>query len=131
MALDGFIALAPDFLSPQGGTPADEDKAREMFSGLDMSATVADAEATRVWLSKREGANGKVGAVGFCWGGGLVNRLATKSEGLNAGVAKVFDMIATDRLPFLGYHMPFPAVGYAEKQDVGYRFVPKSYQFDI
>ncbi len=44
---------------------------------------------------------------------------------------KVFDMIATDRLPFLGYHMPFPAVGYAEKQDVGYRFVPKSYQFDI
>ncbi|WP_284777007.1 dienelactone hydrolase family protein [Agrobacterium sp. lyk4-40-TYG-31] len=87
MALDGFIALAPDFLSPQGGTPADEDKAREMFSGLDMAATVADAEATRVWLSKREGANSKVGAVGFCWGGGLVNRLATKSESLNAGVA--------------------------------------------
>ncbi len=87
MALDGFIALAPDFLSPQGGTPADEDKAREMFSGLDMAATVADAEATRVWLSKREGANGKVGAMGFCWGGGLVNRLATKSQGLNAGVA--------------------------------------------
>lgn len=44
---------------------------------------------------------------------------------------KVFDMIATDRLPFLGYHMPFPSVGYAERQDVGYRFVPKSYQFDI
>ncbi|MFK0384884.1 MBL fold metallo-hydrolase [Agrobacterium sp. NPDC090273] len=44
---------------------------------------------------------------------------------------KLFDMIATDRLPFLGYHMPFPAVGYAEKQETGYRFVPKSYQFDI
>lgn len=44
---------------------------------------------------------------------------------------KVFDMIATDRLPFLGYHMPFPSVGYAEKLDTGYRFVPKSYQFDI
>ena len=87
MALEGFVALAPDFLSPQGGTPADEDKAREMFSGLDMNATVANAEATRVWLSKRQGANGKVGAVGFCWGGGLVNRLATKSAGLNAGVA--------------------------------------------
>ena len=43
----------------------------------------------------------------------------------------VFDMIATDRLAFLGYHMPFPAVGYVEKQDAGYRFVPKSYQFDI
>jgi glyoxylase-like metal-dependent hydrolase (beta-lactamase superfamily II) len=44
---------------------------------------------------------------------------------------KVFDMIATDRVAFLGYHMPFPAVGYAEKQETGYRFVPKAYQFDI
>jgi glyoxylase-like metal-dependent hydrolase (beta-lactamase superfamily II) len=44
---------------------------------------------------------------------------------------KVFDMVATDRVAFLGYHMPFPAVGYVEKQDTGYRFVPKSYQFDI
>ena len=44
---------------------------------------------------------------------------------------KVFDMVATDRVAFLGYHMPFPAVGYAEKLDTGYRFVPKSYQFDI
>lgn len=44
---------------------------------------------------------------------------------------KVFDMIATDKLAFLGYHMPFPAVGYVEKQETGYRFVPKSYQFEI
>ena len=44
---------------------------------------------------------------------------------------KMFDMIATDRLGFIGYHMPFPAVGFVEKQDVGYRFVPASYQFDI
>ncbi|WP_117190875.1 MBL fold metallo-hydrolase [Rhizobium terrae] len=44
---------------------------------------------------------------------------------------RVFDMIATDKIAFLGYHMPFPAVGYVEKQDTGYRFVPKSYQFDI
>ncbi|OWO93938.1 MBL fold metallo-hydrolase [Rhizobium esperanzae] len=44
---------------------------------------------------------------------------------------KVFDMIATDKIAFLGYHMPFPAVGFAEKQDGGYRFVPKTYQFDI
>lgn len=87
VALAGFRALAVDFLSPQGGTPSDEDKAREMFSGLDMDATVANAEAGRVWLAARQGANGKVGAVGFCWGGGLVNRFATKSAGLNAGVA--------------------------------------------
>jgi glyoxylase-like metal-dependent hydrolase (beta-lactamase superfamily II) len=44
---------------------------------------------------------------------------------------KVFDMLATDKLAFLGYHMPFPAVGYVEKVDQGYRFVPKAYQFDI
>ncbi len=43
----------------------------------------------------------------------------------------VFDMLATDRLPFVGYHMPFPAVGFIEKADVGYRFVPETYQLDI
>lgn len=87
MALEGFVALSPDFLSSQGGTPADEEKARAMFSGMDMNATVANAEATRLWLTKRAASNGKTGAMGFCWGGGLVNRLATKSQGLNAGVA--------------------------------------------
>lgn len=86
-ALEGFNALAVDFLSPVGGTPADEDKAREMFSSLDPAKTAADGEAARAWLAKHEGANGKVGAVGFCWGGGLVNRMAVNSPDLNAGVA--------------------------------------------
>lgn len=86
-ALEGFNALAVDFLSPLGGTPADEDKAREMFSTLAPAQTAADGEAARAWLSKHEGANGKVGAVGFCWGGGLVNRMAVNSPELNAGVA--------------------------------------------
>ncbi|KKX24647.1 dienelactone hydrolase family protein [Rhizobium sp. LC145] len=87
MALEGFIALAPDFLSPEGGTPADEDQARQMFSSLDMDATAANGEASRVYLAGLDGANGKVGAVGFCWGGGTVNQLATRSPELNAGVA--------------------------------------------
>jgi carboxymethylenebutenolidase len=87
VALDGFAALAPDFLSPAGGTPSDEDKARQMFSGLDMKQTTANGEATRAFLAGRDGANGKVGAVGFCWGGGLVNRMAIASQDLNAGVA--------------------------------------------
>ncbi len=86
-ALEGFNALAVDFLSPLGGTPPDEDKAREMFSTLDPAKTAADGEAARAWLAKHEGANGKVGAVGFCWGGGLVNRMAVNSPELNAGVA--------------------------------------------
>ncbi|MGV8936402.1 MAG: dienelactone hydrolase family protein [Allorhizobium sp.] len=87
MALEGFVALAPDFLSPVGGTPADEDKAREMFSSLDMPATIRNGEASRAYLATLTGTNGKVGAIGFCWGGGLVNQLAVASPELGAGVA--------------------------------------------
>lgn len=87
MALEGFVALAPDFLSPLGGTPGDEDKARDMFTNLDPALTADNAEASLTYLAKLDGANGKVGAVGFCWGGGLVNRFATISPELKAGVA--------------------------------------------
>ncbi len=87
MALEGFVALAPDFLSPQGGTPENEDQARDMFSKLDAATTVANGEATVAYLSKLDATNGKVGAIGFCWGGGAVNSLAVKSPELKAGVA--------------------------------------------
>ena len=87
MALEGFVALAPDFLSPLGGTPEDEDKARDMFTNFDPALTAANAEASLTYLEKADGANGRVGAVGFCWGGGLVNRFATVSPELRAGVA--------------------------------------------
>ena len=87
MALEGFVALAPDFLSPLGGTPEDEDKARDMFTNLDPALTAANAEASLTYLAKLDGSNGKVGAVGFCWGGGLVNRFATISPELKAGIA--------------------------------------------
>ncbi|MFB9950479.1 dienelactone hydrolase family protein [Rhizobium puerariae] len=87
MALEGFNALAVDFLSPQGGTPADEDQARQMFSSLGAGDVAANGEASRAYLAGIGGANGKVGAVGFCWGGGAVNNLAVRSPNLNAGVA--------------------------------------------
>ncbi|MCT7663154.1 dienelactone hydrolase family protein [Shinella kummerowiae] len=87
MALEGFVALAPDFLSASGGTPDNEDQAREMIGKLDPAVTVANAEASLKFLTELDGANGKVGAIGFCWGGGLVNRFATKSPELKAGVA--------------------------------------------
>jgi carboxymethylenebutenolidase len=87
VALEGFVALAPDFLSPLGGTPADEDKARDMFTNLDPALTAENAEASLTYLAKLDGSNGKVGAIGFCWGGGLVNRFATISPELKAGVA--------------------------------------------
>jgi len=87
MALEGFIALAPDFLSPLGGTPEDEDQARSMFSQLDKEQTIANGTATISYLEGYEGANGKVGVIGFCWGGGMANNLAVSSPALDAAVA--------------------------------------------
>ncbi|EHK55920.1 twin-arginine translocation pathway signal [Mesorhizobium alhagi CCNWXJ12-2] len=87
MALEGFVALAPDFLSPLGGTPEDEDKAREMIGQLDAAQTVANGVATVAFLGSHEAGNGKVGAVGFCWGGGAVNDLAVNAPELDAAVA--------------------------------------------
>ncbi|WP_246329509.1 dienelactone hydrolase family protein [Chthonobacter rhizosphaerae] len=87
LAVDGFLALAPDFLSPSGGTPADEDQARQAIGALDPKTTLDNAAATVTFLQAHERSNGRVGAVGFCWGGGLVNQLATASEALKAGVA--------------------------------------------
>ncbi|PTQ12309.1 carboxymethylenebutenolidase [Sphingomonas oleivorans] len=88
LALAGFLALAPDFLSPAGGTPANEDQAREMIGKLDLPATVADGVATIAWLKTRPRSNGKVGVIGFCWGGALVDRLAVAAgAGLDAGVS--------------------------------------------
>ena len=87
VALAGFSAVAPDFLSPAGGTPADENQAREMIGKLDLAATVADGRAFIDWLSSPGGGSRKVGAVGFCWGGGMVNRLAVAAgANLRAGV---------------------------------------------
>ncbi len=87
MALAGFLAMAPDFLSPAGGTPQDEDQARELIGKLDPAQTVANAKAALEALRGQSGSNGKVGAVGFCWGGGLVNQIAAAVPELGAGVA--------------------------------------------
>jgi carboxymethylenebutenolidase len=87
LALDNFLAFAPDALFPLGGYPGDEDKARELFQKLDQSKTREDFVAAFGWLQKRPESNGKVGAVGFCYGGGMVNYLATRLPDLAAGVA--------------------------------------------
>jgi carboxymethylenebutenolidase len=79
LAVAGFVGLAIDFLSPQGGTPADEDKARTMIGALDLPSAVADGVATIDWLAHHHLLNGKVGVVGFCWGGAMVNRLAVSA----------------------------------------------------
>lgn len=81
MALEGFLALGPDFLTPLGGTPEDEDKGREMIAKLEAPKVTEQAVAAVRWLKSHEKSNGKVGAVGYCWGGGVVNRLAVAAGG--------------------------------------------------
>ena len=87
LALDGFLALAVDMLSPLGGTPPNEDKARDMIGTLNAGETAQRIAAAVPYLATRPDSNGKVGAVGFCWGGGMVNRLAVLSPQLRAAVA--------------------------------------------
>jgi carboxymethylenebutenolidase len=76
VALEGFLAFGPDFLSPLGGTPEDEDKGRDMIGKLEAPKVTGQAVAAVRWLKAHEKSTGKVGAIGFCWGGGVVNRTA-------------------------------------------------------
>ena len=92
LALDNFVAFAPDALSPLGGYPGDEDKAREQFAKLDQKKTAEDFVAAASYLKTRPESNGKLGAVGFCFGGGVVHMLSVRLPELNAGV------------PFYGNH---------------------------
>jgi carboxymethylenebutenolidase len=87
VALEGFIGLAPDFLSTLGGTPTDEDKARDLFGKLKPQEIVAIAVAAADYLGKDTRTNGKVGVIGFCWGGGVANQLAVHDPRLNAAVS--------------------------------------------
>jgi carboxymethylenebutenolidase len=86
LALENFVAFAPDALFPLGGYPGDEDKARELFPKLDQNKTRADFVAAANWLKARPETTGRIGAVGFCYGGGMVNYLATQLPDLAAGV---------------------------------------------
>ena len=85
-ALAGFLAIAPDALSASGGTPKDEDLARQRIGALDREAALALYLATVRYAAKHERSTGKVGCVGFCWGGGMAGRLAAHSPELAAAV---------------------------------------------
>ena len=86
-ALAGFTALGVDFLSSQGGSPDDPDRARDMIGTLPGDEATATAVAAASFLRGHELTTGKVGAVGFCWGGAIVNALAVADPMLDAGVA--------------------------------------------
>jgi carboxymethylenebutenolidase len=87
VALEGFLALAPDALSPLGGTPEDPDKAPSLIRKLDSQATIEDYLAAVRYLKTQPVSNGKVGCIGFCWGGGIANQLAINSPDLLAVVS--------------------------------------------
>lgn len=86
LAVDNFVAFAPDALTPLGGYPGDEDKAREQFAKLDQKKALEDFVAGANFLKNRPESNGKIGAVGFCYGGGIVHLLSVRMPELNAGV---------------------------------------------
>ncbi len=86
LALDNFVAFAPDALTPLGGYPGDEDKARELFAKLDQKKATEDFVAAANFLQNRPESSGKMGAVGFCYGGGMVHTLSIRVPELNAAV---------------------------------------------
>ncbi|MGY0556654.1 MULTISPECIES: dienelactone hydrolase family protein [unclassified Lysobacter] len=99
IALEGFIAFAPDALFPLGGYPGDEDAARALFGKLDQRKTHQDFLAAADMLGKVEDGNGRIGVVGFCYGGGVANFLATRLPSLAAAA------------PFYGSAPPLDDVG--------------------
>jgi carboxymethylenebutenolidase len=86
LALDNFLTFAPDALTPLGGYPGDEDKAREVFPKLDQTKTREDFVAAANYVKGRSDCTGKIGVVGFCYGGGIANMLATRLPDLAAAV---------------------------------------------
>jgi carboxymethylenebutenolidase len=99
VALEGFLSLAPDALSPLGGTPADSDKARDMIRTLDMKETLGNYLAAVQFLRIHPMSTGKVGVVGFCWGGGMANQLAVNDPQLTAAVPYYGRQAAAEDVP--------------------------------
>jgi carboxymethylenebutenolidase len=86
LAVEGYVAFAPDALTPFGGYPGDEDKARELFAKVDRRKQAEDMAAAAGFLKSRPECTGRIGAVGFCQGGTIVNLLAVRLPDLAAGV---------------------------------------------
>jgi carboxymethylenebutenolidase len=98
-ATAGYVALSPDLMSAIGGTPANEDEARTKFAGLDVAVAMADALKSIDYLRGRPDATGKVGIVGFCWGGSLVGQIAASGTDVQAAVVFYGGAPPTDKVP--------------------------------
>jgi carboxymethylenebutenolidase len=99
IALEGFVALAPDALSPMGGTPEDENKAVTLIGQLDQQSTVRNYVAAVQYLKTHPISTGKVGVVGFCWGGAMTNQVAVNSPDVSAAVPYYGKQPASEDVP--------------------------------
>src|SRR6185369_914821 len=105
LALENFLVLAPDALFPLGGYPGDEDKARELFAGLEQAKTAEDFVAAASFLNGHDASTGKLGVVGFCYGGGIANMLATRLPDLRAAVPFYGIAPATEKVAGIKAHL--------------------------
>ncbi len=99
MALEGFLALAPDALSPLGGTPDDPNEAKSLQRKLDHQSTIKNYTAAVKYLKTHPKSTGKVGVIGFCWGGGVANQVAVNSADLGAAVPYYGNQPASEDVP--------------------------------
>lgn len=118
-ALAGYLTLGIDALSPEGGTPADEDKAREMFGTLNPDVASKRIAAAVRLLASHPQSTGKVGAMGFCWGGGQVNRVASIEPALGAGVAYYGSQLAADKVASIKAPLMLHYAGKDERINAG------------
>jgi carboxymethylenebutenolidase len=118
-AVEGFLAFAPDLLSPIGGTPTDPDKARDMIGTLQAPDVVGWLQGVVAALHARSDVSGKVGVVGFCWGGGMVNALAVAEPKLDAAVAYYGKQPDAAQVPAIHAPLLLHYAGLDERIDAG------------
>jgi carboxymethylenebutenolidase len=119
VALEGFHALAPDALSPVGGTPANPDEARPLFQKLDGESNVKNFVAAVAYLKTGPQATGKVGCMGFCWGGGVTNQVAVHAPDLAAAVPFYGMQPAPEDVPKIRAAMLIHYAGDDQRIDAG------------
>jgi len=119
MAMEGFIALAPDAISPLGGTPEDQDKGRELIGQLNREETVKNFVAAVKYLETHPRSTGKVGCTGFCWGGAMTNQVAVNSPDLDAAVPYYGSTPAAEDVPTIKAKILAHYAGHVERTNAG------------
>jgi carboxymethylenebutenolidase len=119
VASEGFLAMAPDGLSPMGGTPEDADEARSLMRELDTSETIKNFVAAVQYLRTYPLSTGKVGCTGFCWGGGMTNQVAVHSPDLSAAVPYYGMQTAAEDVPKIRASILLHYAGIDERINAG------------